>query len=42
VVAAAIVHKNQLKGLAGALHDHPQTVIELGHVLFFVMKGDND
>ncbi len=39
VVAAAVVDENQLERLTGGLHDHPQTVVELGNVFFLVMEG---
>ncbi len=42
VIAAAIVHKYQLKRLAGGFHYHLQPIIELGDVLFFVMKWDDN
>ena len=42
IVAAAIVDENQLEGLSGGFHDHPQAVVQLGYVLFFVMKRYDD
>ena len=42
VIAAAVVHENQLKGFAGSFHHHPQPVVHLGYVLLFVVKGYDD
>jgi hypothetical protein len=42
MVLAAIVHKHQFKRLLGVLHHGLQAVIELGYVLLFVVKRDDD
>ena len=42
VVAAAVVDEDQLERLAGGFHDHLQAVVELGDVLFFVVKRYDD
>ena len=39
VVATAIVHEHQLEVLARSFHHHLQSVVQLGYVLFFVVKG---
>ena len=42
IIAAAVVHENQLEGFSGSFHDHPQAVVQLGYVLFFVVKRYDD
>ena len=42
VVAASIVYKDQFERLARGLHDHLQAVVELGDVLFLVVKRYDD
>ena len=41
-VARAVIHKYQLKALADDLHHRLQAVVERRHVLFLVMKGNDD
>jgi len=42
VVARAIVHEDELEGLARGFHDGLQPVVKLGAVLFLVVKWDNN
>jgi hypothetical protein len=39
MINAAIVHEDQLERFASGFHYDFQAVVELGDVLFFVMKG---
>src|SRR4051812_10238706 len=42
LVAAAVVYKDQLEAFAGRLHHVLEAVVELGDVLFLVVKRHND
>ena len=42
IVAAAVVDEHQLERLARSFHHHLQAVVELGDVLFLVVKRDDD
>src|ERR1039457_3549435 len=42
MIAAAIVHEYQLERFARGFHHHLEPIIELGYVLFFVMKWDHN